>query len=154
MERHIILPSDYTCVSCMACFNICKNHAIIVDETTEGFYFPHLNENCRQCGLCMKFCPVINFKPTKQKNTKSYYAYLSEKKKLPESSSREMVTALAEYVIKNDDKINELIKKRIKSSVFENYLRTVEKIFKRDNCRLVFVFYLLKAIGSKCRSAS
>lgn len=49
------------CCGCFACYNICPKNCIDMIEDTEGFKYPKVNtENCVDCGLCQKVCPVLN----------------------------------------------------------------------------------------------
>lgn len=53
-----ICPSEY-CTGCMACYNSCNHHAIVITEDCCGFRFPVIDlEKCVQCGLCTSSCPV------------------------------------------------------------------------------------------------
>lgn len=48
------------CSNCGACYNICKQQAISVDED-KTFYAPLVNNKlCVECGECVKVCPVNN----------------------------------------------------------------------------------------------
>ena len=55
-------------------------------ENPEGFFYPVVDENCVQCGLCINHCPIIN--PIKFENCeKKFYGLISNKKKLLQKSS-------------------------------------------------------------------
>jgi coenzyme F420 hydrogenase subunit beta len=54
--------SDHLCLSCGACYAVCKNNAITFYETVGGYLFPKIDKNlCINCGLCYNVCPGINF---------------------------------------------------------------------------------------------
>lgn len=47
------------CTGCGACYNICSNNAIIMQEDEEGFMYPEIiKEHCIDCNLCLNVCPV------------------------------------------------------------------------------------------------
>ena len=46
------------CTGCGGCYNICPKSAIEMSEDAEGFFYPRVNTNCIDCGLCLRACPV------------------------------------------------------------------------------------------------
>lgn len=47
------------CTGCMACYNICNKHAIIMQSDKEGFLRPYIDDNkCINCKKCIHVCPV------------------------------------------------------------------------------------------------
>lgn len=57
----IAITDRLSCCGCEACVQICPKHSIAFDEDEYGFRYPHVNHNdCVDCGLCEKTCPVIN----------------------------------------------------------------------------------------------
>lgn len=74
------------CTGCMACFNSCRNKAIVIKENNEGFLFPEIDQSsCVNCGLCKKICPVNN--PIKSNNPKKIFACWSKNDDIRKSSS-------------------------------------------------------------------
>ena len=52
------------CCGCSACVQRCPKHCITLQEDTEGFLYPKVDEhNCIDCGLCEKVCPLV-IRPT------------------------------------------------------------------------------------------
>lgn len=48
------------CTGCMACKQKCR-HSAIHTETIKEFDYPVIDrEKCKECGLCMNACPVLN----------------------------------------------------------------------------------------------
>lgn len=46
------------CCGCFACYEICPVKAIAMQEDTEGFFYPEINDKvCIHCNLCRKVCP-------------------------------------------------------------------------------------------------
>lgn len=65
MERHFIstvfTKDENTCSGCTACASVCSQHAILMCEDSEGFFYPILDESkCVRCGLCDSICPMVN----------------------------------------------------------------------------------------------
>ena len=55
-----IQTKEYCC-GCGACVEICPRHCISFNNDKEGFKYPIVNiEECIDCHLCEKVCPVIN----------------------------------------------------------------------------------------------
>ena len=49
------------CTGCGTCVGLCPNKALKMELTLEGRYIPQIVENnCQECYLCMKVCPVSN----------------------------------------------------------------------------------------------
>lgn len=47
------------CCGCTACYSICPQCAIIMEEDEEGFIYPLIDEKkCIRCKLCLKVCPI------------------------------------------------------------------------------------------------
>ena len=57
------------CVGCTACATICPREAISMQQTTEGFFAPLINEKlCIECGKCAEVCPTKRLKIVDMKN--------------------------------------------------------------------------------------
>lgn len=93
----IIEKSD--CVGCEACVQCCPKHCITMHEDSEGFLYPQINtEECIDCGLCERVCPVIN-QGEPRKPLVAYAAKNQDESVRLNSSSGGVFSALAEYVI-------------------------------------------------------
>ena len=56
---HILNKQD--CCGCASCLQRCPRQCITLREDAEGFSYPVVdNENCIDCGLCEKVCPLIH----------------------------------------------------------------------------------------------
>ena len=56
---HIIDKKN--CCGCSACVQRCPKQCIRLEEDTEGFLYPKVDEEaCIKCGLCEKVCPILN----------------------------------------------------------------------------------------------
>ena len=55
------------CCGCSACYAICPQNAISMNEDEEGFEYPKINEDfCISCRKCLSVCPIRDSK--RQKN--------------------------------------------------------------------------------------
>ena len=76
------------CTGCSACYNVCPQHCIIMEEDATGFYYPKVDkQKCIECKLCIKKCPVLNNKPNIVGEEKIYAAYSKDAKNRENSSS-------------------------------------------------------------------
>lgn len=49
------------CCGCGACSDICPRHCITMNADSEGFIYPHIEQNiCIDCHLCQKACPALH----------------------------------------------------------------------------------------------
>ncbi|MBF0729229.1 Coenzyme F420 hydrogenase/dehydrogenase, beta subunit C-terminal domain [Bacteroides acidifaciens] len=87
------------CCGCSACVSKCPKQCISMIVDNEGFSYPYLDkENCIDCGLCEKVCPVINQNEPK-KPLRCYAAINPDENIRVKSSSGGIFTMIAEYII-------------------------------------------------------
>lgn len=87
------------CCGCALCANICVKRCISMNADEEGFLVPRIDlENCINCGLCYKKCP-INDLIVKDIEPIYFATAIKDKEKLLNSSSGGLFIAFAEYVI-------------------------------------------------------
>lgn len=88
------------CCGCNACGDICPTGAISYEEDEEGFFYPKINEdNCINCGLCMKTCPIKHWEELKRNDYVKPICIAANHKRLDirfDSTSGGAFTALAE----------------------------------------------------------
>lgn len=91
------------CTGCLACVNTCKYGAISVFIDKEGFQRPRIDKSkCKECGSCVKSCPIIN-KVTRNSFEKKVYAcWLKNSKKRRESTSGGAFSAIAEIFLRQN----------------------------------------------------
>lgn len=90
------------CCGCEACSQRCPKQCISMQSDTEGFLYPHVNvQNCINCGLCEKVCPVIN-KGINSQPTLSFAAKANDPETVLHSSSGGIFTLLANYTLKQN----------------------------------------------------
>lgn len=91
------------CCGCSACYNICPQKCITMQEDNEGFLYPVIDESkCINCNLCEKVCPIINKKKEEKFQQKAYLVNNINLEVRKESTSGGAFTAIAEYVIENN----------------------------------------------------
>ena len=57
----IHITDKKNCCGCAACVQRCPKQCIRLEEDTEGFLYPQVDEEtCIKCGLCEKVCPILN----------------------------------------------------------------------------------------------
>lgn len=58
-EIPILFDVKSDCCGCGACFAICPRSAISMNEDTEGFSYPSVDEElCVRCYRCLTVCPI------------------------------------------------------------------------------------------------
>lgn len=87
------------CTGCSACYSICPQNAIIMQENEEGFLYPKINQSlCINCGLCKKVCPSLNYKFNNKEKPECYAAMANDEiRKI--SSSGGAFTVFANYIL-------------------------------------------------------
>ena len=57
-ELPILFENENECCGCTACYAVCPQKAIKMEEDKEGFLYPNVDDSlCVKCFLCMKVCP-------------------------------------------------------------------------------------------------
>lgn len=87
------------CSGCHSCYNICPKQCITMKEDQEGFWYPEVDvEQCIDCGLCEKRCPILNDMKI-DNQPQAYACYNKDESIRKESSSGGVFTLLASLVI-------------------------------------------------------
>ena len=87
------------CTGCTACKSACPESFIKMEEDSEGFLYPKVNEKLG-CEVCKKVCPVINNYP-KNVVEKAYSAKSKDKGIQSISSSGGVFYSIATEYIEN-----------------------------------------------------
>lgn len=97
----IIIDEKKDCCGCTACVEICPKGCIDFLADEEGFRYPKVNtDECINCSLCEKSCPVIN-RPIQSLPKKVIAAQNIDNRVRINSSSGGVFSFLAEIVIKD-----------------------------------------------------
>ena len=58
-EKPILYKRKEECCGCTACYAICPESAITMEEDEEGFEYPQVDEvKCIRCYMCLMVCPI------------------------------------------------------------------------------------------------
>ena len=97
--RRVKIADYQTCCGCSACEQICPRGCITMQENSEGFLYPNVDETrCIDCGLCEKACPD-RFPYAKRKPLKTLAAINRQEITRLKSSSGGIFSLLAENCI-------------------------------------------------------
>ena len=59
--NNITKIDENNCTGCCLCQNVCPVNAISMEESQEGFIYPHVDlVKCVDCGKCLNYCPTEN----------------------------------------------------------------------------------------------
>lgn len=74
-DMAICISDKKKCTGCAACSNICPKGCITMTEDEMGFQYPIVDrEECIECKLCEKRCPVLNKERPEHYKTPTVYA--------------------------------------------------------------------------------
>lgn len=89
-----------TCCGCNACVQVCPKKCITLNEDSEGFLYPVVdNMTCINCKLCKKVCPILNAKPRSEEILGCYVGYLKDDNIRFKSSSGGIFYPLAQSIL-------------------------------------------------------
>ena len=91
------------CSGCSACYSVCPKNCISMIEDEEGFLYPTVNkDDCIECGLCEKVCPLEEHNNKKNGVVSSCIIQNKDKEVLLQSTSGGIFTPIAEYVLRQN----------------------------------------------------
>ena len=104
MKSAIDIIGNNNCTGCYGCLNSCSHKAISFILNDEGFLSPSIdNEKCTNCGICQKYCPIIDKQlPDKLDTPISIAAWSNNDHTRIKSSSGGVFTEIAKIVLKED----------------------------------------------------
>lgn len=97
MNRNII--DNSSCSGCGVCSVVCPTNAISFRDDLKGFLRPVINEECINCGLCLKRCHEHNIYQG-NKIIKAFTAYINDLEIRNVSSSGGVFSGIAINIIK------------------------------------------------------
>lgn len=105
-DSFLVSGDKYSCYGCTACEKICPVKAITMSKDEEGFLYPKIDQSkCINCGLCKKRCIYKNrtifSTQLNMDERKAFAAYIKDEKKLADSTSGGMYSALSDYFLAN-----------------------------------------------------
>ena len=91
------------CCGCSACYNICPQDCITMEEDNLGFLYPTINKNnCINCNLCENVCPPLHKKKDEKYIPSAWGGYVSDKNLRLASSSGGLFSLFAKQIINED----------------------------------------------------
>ena len=98
-----MISIDYkNCCGCEACVNVCPKKCICMEQNSEGFYYPKIDENiCVDCGKCNNVCILENPNINNVERSDVYAAYVNNDEIRNNSSSGGIFTVLANYILES-----------------------------------------------------
>ncbi len=99
----ITITDKQLCCGCSACANACPKSCIEMQQDSEGFLYPHINESqCIQCNLCERVCPIRQSRQSDENPAQRGYVFRHPSKDTKAlSSSGGFFPALAEEIIRS-----------------------------------------------------
>ena len=90
------------CSGCGSCMNACPKNAIIMQYDSEGFSYPQVDRNnCIDCSLCDKVCPVITKSDYDEQLKLAYAVKTTDEQARRKSTSGGIAYSLASFVLDN-----------------------------------------------------
>ena len=69
----IVVKNKADCCGCTACYSVCPQKAISMQQDQEGFLYPFVEiSKCIDCKLCDSVCPIENKVESKMFDRKAY----------------------------------------------------------------------------------
>jgi len=92
--------SSKQCYGCTACMNACPKNCISMQEDSEGFLYPHIDQEiCVRCGVCETVCPIYTYAPPQSGTSTAYAAINLSDGVRDKSSSGGIFSLLATYIL-------------------------------------------------------
>ena len=98
-----VLCNIEECTGCGACFAICPQKAIKMEEDEEGFLYPQIEQDmCIECGLCTSTCPILNNRKIEDECNYAVAFQHKDSEIREKSTSGGFFTAVSDYVLKEN----------------------------------------------------
>lgn len=102
MAKNISDITSEMCCGCKACGDVCPKGAIQYHTDIEGFFYPFVNNDCINCGLCRKVCPELNPNKLGEIDDKQYIGCLDKNQKRRNTGSSGGVFGLLAEALLNE----------------------------------------------------
>jgi NAD-dependent dihydropyrimidine dehydrogenase PreA subunit len=133
----ISIKNKADCCGCTACANACPKNCIEMLPDEEGFLYPNVNEDeCVDCGLCDRKCPIINRVKEIDRPQKAYLVQHKNDDVRLDSSAGGAFTAIAEYVLHNNGVVFGVQYDK-ELNVIHSYIETIDDLYKYRNSKYV-----------------
>ena len=128
----IEIKDKRACTGCGACINACPQHIITMVEDNDGFIYPKVKvEDCIECHLCEKSCPMLKERKDVCKNYDDfpvfYAGQLKDENDLMEVSSGGAFWAFSRTIIDNGGIVYGAVQKDV-DSVYHQRAETLDEI--------------------------
>lgn len=128
----IEIKDKRACTGCGACINACPRHIITMVEDNEGFVYPSVKvEDCIECHLCEKSCPMLKERKDVCKSCDSYPVFyagqLHDEDDLMEVSSGGAFWAFSKTIIDNGGIVYGAVQTDV-DSIYHQRAETLEEI--------------------------
>ena len=91
----ILVKNKADCCGCTACYSVCPQKAISMQQDQEGFLYPFVEiSKCIDCKLCDSACPIENKIESKMFDRKAYVLRAKDERIVSTSTSGGFVTPL------------------------------------------------------------
>lgn len=99
----IVVKNKANCCGCMACYSVCPQKAISMQQDQEGFLYPFVElPKCINCQLCDSVCSVENNIEPKMFDKKAYVLRAKDEGIVSTSTSGGFVTPLGEWILNQE----------------------------------------------------
>ena len=96
----IVVKNKADCCGCTACYSVCPQKAISMQQDQEGFLYPFVEiSKCIDCKLCDSVCPIENKVESKMFDRKAYVLRAKDVGIVSTSTSGGFVTPLGEWIL-------------------------------------------------------
>lgn len=128
----IEIKDKRACTGCGSCVNACPRHIITMEEDNDGFIYPKVKvEDCIECHLCEKSCPMLKERESVCKSHANYPVFyagqLKDEGDLMEVSSGGAFWAFSRIVIDNGGIVYGAVQKDV-DGVYHQRAETLEEI--------------------------
>lgn len=102
----MITNLEFNCCGCSACTIQCPSKCLHMEVNSEGFYSViSSQEECLECGICEKVCPMLSSETNEQKNVNAYSVYSKSDNVRKSCSSGGIAYEISRFMISKGYKV-------------------------------------------------